>query len=462
MNTERIEPSDTIAAVITAQGEAAVAAVRISGPGSLALADRVFRCREPSPSRRPTHTIVHGEVIDATGNPLDEAILLVMRGPHSFTGEDVIEIQCHGGRASVRRILHRVLEAGCRSAQPGEFTQRAFLNGRMDLLQAEAVLDLIRANSDRAAALAVEQMEGALSARFHALYDQVLALASDLEAAMDFSEDEMPPLSDEEIQRRMEKAIEESQALLQTWNEGRLVREGLKVSILGPPNAGKSTLFNALLGIDRAIVSDLPGTTRDTLEEGLILDGVPLRLIDTAGLRPSSCSIEQEGIRRSIHFHKTSELIIYMIDGTVGIADEDCERILATPPSRCILVVNKQDLGTKIPADAFPDRTRLHTSLKTAEGAVPVRDALRAWIQAAIPAEGVHHAAISERHRQLLLAGLEELHKARELLRERRTAAVDLVAHHLRAMLEQLGMVTGRIYHEELLQSVFSRFCIGK
>jgi tRNA modification GTPase len=354
------------------------------------------------------------------------------------------------------------LEAGCRSAQPGEFTQRAFLNGRMDLLQAEAVLDLIRASSDRAAALAVEQLEGALSARFHALYDEVLALASDLEASMDFSEDEIPPLANEEISRRLEQAIEESQALLQTWNEGRLVREGLKVSILGPPNAGKSTLFNALLGIDRAIVSDSPGTTRDTLEEGLILDGVPLRLIDTAGLRISSCAIEQEGIRRSIHFHKTSEVVVYMLDGTVEITHEDRDRILATPASRCILVVNKQDLGTRIPADAFPDRTLVQTSLKTAEGAVPVRDALRAWIQAALPADGGHHAAISERHRNLLLAGLEELHKARELLREQKTAAADLVAHHLRAMLEHLGLVTGRIYHEELLHSVFSRFCIGK
>jgi len=291
--------TDTIAAIATAPGEGAIAIVRLTGPASHAIADHIFKGKGAPPSRRPGQSFLHGSIISTNGMA-DEVILLIYRAPHSYTREDAIEIQGHGGFAAAKRILRAVLEAGARMAEPGEFTKRAFLSGRIDLLQAEAVLDLIRARSDRAADAALEQLTGSLSKDFDELYDHTLALAANLEATLDFSEDELPESVMLDVITRRHDVESEFKSLLDSWDEGHLLREGALVVISGKPNVGKSTLLNALVGKDRAIVNPMAGTTRDTIEEQLVISGFMVRIIDTAGLRESPCEIEKEGVSRAI------------------------------------------------------------------------------------------------------------------------------------------------------------------
>ncbi|OQW97779.1 MAG: tRNA uridine-5-carboxymethylaminomethyl(34) synthesis GTPase MnmE [Verrucomicrobia bacterium A1] len=305
---------DTIAAIATAPGEGSVAIVRVSGPESLAIADAAFKASGPPPSARPSPALVHGHAVAADGLILDEALLLIMRSPKSFTREDVVEFQCHGGAVSAARILQRLIECGCRPAGPGEFTRRAFLNGRMDLTQAEAVLDLVRAHSDRAAAVAMEQLRGALRRRTDEIYDDALRIAVSLESSLDFPEDDLPGFSLDTLKASLQKDVERCRTLAGSCREGRLLRDGIRVVIAGRPNVGKSSLFNLLLGRDRTIVSPHAGTTRDTVEEWISIDGYGVRLVDTAGIRPSTCPIEQEGVRRAIDQLSSAGLILSVVD----------------------------------------------------------------------------------------------------------------------------------------------------
>ncbi len=453
-------PNDTIAAIATAPGESGISIVRISGPDALNIADRVFRCRAPKPSERPANTFALGHVIDEEG-PVDQAILLIMRAPQSYTGEDVAEIQGHGGSASSRRVLRCVLEAGARSAGPGEFTQRAFLNGRIDLLQAEAVLDLIRARSDRAAAAAMEQLEGGLSSKFNLLYDQLIDIAADLEASMDFPEDELPVTVLPDILRRTAASQTDMDRLIATWDEGHLLRDGAVIVISGKPNVGKSTLLNRLLGMQRAIVSPIPGTTRDTIEEGYVLDGIPIRIVDTAGLRDTENVVEQEGVERAHSHIQRADLHIHILDASEPSDDSIRSHLAMLPRDRTILVLNKTDLvprmaTTDIPAGAIP------ASFIRDIGLDAIRTAMRAKLTSGTDFDGRPHAAISERHRALLLEAQGEMQQATDLLKGQRKAAVPLAASALRSAIEHIGTATGRSYHDDLLSSIFSRFCIGK
>ncbi len=454
-------PTDTIAAIATAPGEAGVAIVRVSGSACLAIADSVFRCAGAKPSERPSHTIVHGHITSHHAD-LDEVLLLIMRAPHSYTAEDVIEIQGHGGNVAARRILRRVLDAGARLAEPGEFTMRAFLSGRIDLLQAEAVLDLVRAQSDRAASAAVEQLEGGLSRRFNNLYDELMSLTADLEASLDFPDDELPPLLLPDVLRRMEKTAADTKALSATWDEGHLLREGALVVISGRPNVGKSTLLNTLLGKERAIVSQIPGTTRDTIEEGLAMDGIPVRLVDTAGLRDPQSEVELEGIRRTrLHMEK-ADLHLYLIDASRPLNDDDRAQLRELTGEPCIVVLNKIDLGEAVKADHVPGLTAVSTSLVNEVGVGELREAMRRKLEAGLDMSVPPHAVVSERHRQLLVAASGDVEKAIDLVRRNTDEGVPLASSHLRAALVALGAVTGRAFNDDLLSSIFSKFCIGK
>ena len=452
----------TIAAIATAAGEGGVSIVRISGPESLKIADTVFACSGDIPSARPSQVIIHGHVTDADGRVIDDVLLLVMRAPRSYTGEDVVEIQGHGGNIVARRILRRVVEAGARLAEPGEFTQRAFLNGRLDLLQAEAVLDLVRAKSDRAAAAALEQLEGSLSARFNKVYDQLLAAAADIEATLDFADDELPQTDVREIVDRLQATRGSMAELISSWDEGHVLRDGAIVVISGRPNVGKSTMMNTLLGRDRSIVSPIPGTTRDTIEEGLILDGFPIRMVDTAGLRETDCVIEKEGVRRTVMQMGKADLHLHVVDASQPLSQEDRVQIERFDPKRCIVILNKIDLGMRVAPAEIVGRLAIPCSLTGGDGVPEVRCAMTRMIEAALHASTMPHAVISERHRILLDGALKETDAALEQLRSEREDQVALAATRLRAALESLGMVTGRVYHTELLNSVFSRFCIGK
>lgn len=456
--------TDTIAAIATAPGEGGVAIVRISGPEAYRIADALFRGRGVPPSQRPPYSFAYGQVVDAEGLRIDDVLMLFMRGPHSYTGEDQVEIQGHGGPVSSQRILRRAVEAGARVAEPGEFTRWAFLNGRLDLVQAEAVLDLIKARSDRAARAAVAQLDGSISNSLTTIYDISIAVHADLEATLDFPEDELPEAVMDEILGRLRDAEQRTAELLATWAEGRMLREGALIVIAGRPNVGKSTLMNALLGQDRAIVSQTPGTTRDSIEEGYLLEGIPLRLVDTAGLRETACEIEREGIRRSqVHLEK-ADAVLYLLDASSAMSSEDTTNLDRLFPEKTLLIWNKMDLvqpGSEIPLPGGLFR-EVRISLKNNDGASVVRNALADILQAAHRHGADQSAVISERHRSILLEFRTSLEKAAELVAIRKDDQVTLASAHLRDGLEVLGTATGRVYHEELLNSIFSRFCIGK
>lgn len=461
-----MKQGDTIAAIATAPGEAGISIVRISGAGTYAIADAVFRGRGQSPSCRAPFTFAYGNVIDAEGQRIDDALMLFMRAPRSYTGEDQVEIHGHGGTISAQRILRRALEAGARLAEPGEFTRRAFLNGRLDLVQAEAVLDLIKARSERAAKAAVEQLLGSISSTISTIYDETITAHADLEATMDFPEDELPEAVMDDILHRLDEIKKRTEELLATWSEGRLLREGALVVIAGRPNVGKSTLMNSLLGQERAIVSDIPGTTRDTIEEGYLLNGIPLRLVDTAGLRDTECVVEREGIRRSQDHLKKADITIYMLDASAGTTAEDDENLKKLSAESTMIIWNKIDLPVR--DDASPGgvaerfTNQIRVSLRDTQAVSLIRGNLSGLLRISYQQGSEQHAVISERHRSLLISFRDQVLNATALISTRREDQVPLASAHLRDGLETLGTATGRVYHQELLNAIFSRFCIGK
>ncbi len=451
--------TDTIAAIATPPGQGGVGIVRVSGSKVWKIADEIFQGLE-KPSATKGGTFLHGKVIAADGSEIDEALCLIFRAPKSYTGEDTVELQGHGGPVVLKKILRRCLDAGARMAEPGEFTKRAFLNGKMDLVQAEAVADLIHAQSDRAAKAAFEQLEGGLSKQFNALYDGLMETAADIETTLDFVEDELPNDVFPNLGKKLDQSFQGLETLLSTWDEGRLLREGARVVIMGRPNAGKSTLFNALLGNERAIVTEIAGTTRDVIEETLVLDGVPLRILDTAGLRETECLIEQEGIRRARVHSATADIAVYLIDSSQPFSAEDEEHLAKLNPAKAVVICNKTDLRHPDFQFQVPGFQPLETSLRTGAGAVAIRSAISEKLGAVSNAPV--HAVISERHRNLLELARVELIQARNRISEEGEPGAASAAEHLRSALEALGQVTGRMYHNELLDNVFSRFCIGK
>ena len=448
---------DTIAAIATPPGEGGVGIVRLSGPDVWKIADLLFQPLDKTPvSVREHGTFAYGKITDGAGAEIDTGLALIMRAPKSYTREDVVEIQGHGGAVGMRRILRRCLEAGARMAEPGEFTKRAFMNGRIDLLQAEGIFDLIRARSDRAASAALEQMEGKLSQHFNLIYEAFMEVAANLETTLDFVEDELPDDVFSGIADLLDRTFQTLDKLLDTWDEGRLLREGARVVILGRPNAGKSTLLNALLGFDRAIVSSTAGTTRDTIEEGFVLNGIPLRIIDTAGLRETECEIEAEGVRRAEAHSEEAHLSVYLIDASQSLHKEDRARLEKLDPAKSVVLLNKVDLGKQVDVEG------VEASLVAGEGVEELKRAMAETLEKGTDLQAPPHAVISERHRHLLIKSHAEARQARSFLNKDVEANAVLAAEHLRTALEQLGQVTGRVYHEELLENIFSRFCIGK
>lgn len=452
--------SDTIAAIATAPGPAGIAIVRVSGPAAAGIARKIFTCPGKPPDFQARRLFRHGFVRTAE-TVLDEVLLLLMRAPHSYTGEDVVEFQGHGGSVPARRILELALREGARPAAPGEFTRRAFLNGRMDLLQAEAVLDLVQAHSERAAAAALEQLTGKLSAPLAEARRQLLAAAAELEATLDFNEDETPAETFPGVRRCLETAAATLDDLLATWEEGHLLREGALAVISGRPNVGKSTLLNVLLGRDRAIVSPIPGTTRDLIEETWLLGDYPVRLADTAGLRAADCQVEQEGVRRARELMRQADIHLYLVDASQPPHPEDSANLAAMPRHRCLLLLNKCDLPARAAPADFPEHPSIATTLTRGQGVAELKTALLARLghpgTAAPP-----HAAISARHRNILEAARTDLREALQILDEHREDLLAPAAAAIRAAAEQLGQMLGKTYYPELLDAIFSRFCVGK
>jgi tRNA modification GTPase len=454
---------DTIAAICTAPGDAGISIIRVSGPLAFLLADQLFRCKGPLPSKRKPNTFVYGSIVD-DGEEVDEGLLLLFRAPHSYTAEDVVEFQCHGGGMSARRVLRACFNAGARAADGGEFTRRSFLNGRIDLVQAEAVMDLVRAHSERSQVSALQQLEGKLSQSFDIIYDQLLLVAAQLEATLDFPEDELPATVLPQIRSNIATAQTEIDRLLATWNEGHVLRDGALVVLSGKPNVGKSTLLNSLLGHERAIVSDIPGTTRDSIEVEFQLEGIPMRLVDTAGLREATDIIEQQGISRTHFFLQKADLHIHVVDLSVPADAQTNQNFKDLVPGKSLLVCNKNDLPRLFHVEQWPEGIpRVETSFTHEIGYQDLKKGMKELLSESIDLSARPHAVISERHRLVLVNVKQELMEIQQLLDVESTdESLVLAVPGLRESLTLLGEVTGREYHEDLLDQVFSTFCIGK
>ncbi|NOY80473.1 MAG: tRNA uridine-5-carboxymethylaminomethyl(34) synthesis GTPase MnmE [Kiritimatiellaeota bacterium] len=446
---------DTIAAVATALG-GAVAVIRVSGPEAVVAVQRVWRSRT-SLDRPPFRQLRLGRVLDASGRPLDQALAAAFPGPSSYTGELMAEVHCHGGPLTARLVLLELFRHGVRPAEPGEFTRRAFLNGKMDLTQAEAVADLIEAQTEMALRLANRQLEGRLGRAVDALYDDLLFLAGEVEARLDFPDEDLDFLPPAELDDRFARTGAAVERLLADRREGEVLRRGIRLVLAGPTNVGKSSLLNAILGWDRAIVTQVPGTTRDTLEELAHIRGVPVRLIDTAGVRETLDLVEKTGVERSVETIRRAEILLWVIDATRPYADQAYPGFTRRTP--VVLVANKSDLAPAAPADTPPEFGKpVLTCALTGDGFEELFDRIEqvVWER---PHAGVPETAVSVRHAALLDHTVELLADARRQCAE---GAWENAAVTLRAAVNETGRITGRCYSDDLLDSVFARFCIGK
>jgi tRNA modification GTPase len=456
-----------IAALATPAGEGAISVVRMSGNGALDIGDRVFRGTHPL-REAAGNTVHHGRIVTPAGETVDEVLALVFREPHSYTGEDAVEFNCHGGMLVTQAVVEALLDAGARQADPGEFTRRAFMNGRIDLSQAEAVADLIAARSERARIHSLQQLEGKLGHRVGELRGNLIDLCALLELALDFSEEGIDLVRREEVAERILSVELQITSMMGTYEEGRIDREGVLVVLAGSPNVGKSSLFNTLLGEARAIVAPAPGTTRDTIEESLMIDGTLFRLVDTAGLRRPMDPVEAEGIDRTKHQVRYADVVLLVEDLSADVKEEEIEEALhgLLGDQHLIVVLNKADL---VPLESARSRyakvaskgaTVVATSVKSHEGVQQLKESLVGAVarKRIDSSDGV--VVANSRHLEALLSAQRSLELATDGIREGRSN--EFIALDVREAAAKLGEITGEVTTEDVLNSIFSRFCIGK
>jgi tRNA modification GTPase len=452
--------NDTIAAIATPVGEGGIAVVRLSGPQSLSIAGASFRPAGKTslaPSAAPTHTIHFGKIV-RQGRVLDEVLLAVMRAPRSFTCQDVVEITCHGGVLPAKLVLDTLLENGARLASPGEFTRRAFLNGRIDLAQAEAVADLIHSRTELALAAANEQLAGKLSQRINLLRDDLMKTLAHIEAHIDFPDEDIAPDTRKELIARLQAGVAFTDQLLRTANEGRILRRGIRAAIIGRPNVGKSSLLNQLLGHDRAIVSRIPGTTRDTIEETANVRGIPVIFIDTAGLREASDEIELEGIRRSRGALANAELILHVLDAAEPLTAADEKLLSEFAQKKRLLIRNKIDLPVRLQLP--PGISALDVCCLTGKGIEEVKDAIKEKVWAGEIQAGMWQVMINARHQDALQRARAGIERTVTALQD--GLGLELAALDLRIAANAVGEIVGKTTTDDLLDAIFSQFCIGK
>ena len=453
-------PQDTIAALATPLGEGGIAVIRITGRQALSQADQVFTPLGKSsflPTHAASHTVQYG-FIHRAGARVDEVLLTVLKAPRTYTREDTVEISCHGGMVVTRQVLEAVLSTGVRLAQPGEFTQRAFLNGRIDLTQAEAVADLIQARTQLAASAALEQVGGSLSQRIRKIRDELVHSLAHIEAHIDFPEEDIDPQTQSQLLQHLEATVQSMATLRSTARDGRILRQGVRAVILGRPNAGKSSLLNLLLGHERAIVSPIPGTTRDTVEETADVRGIPIVFVDTAGLRDTKDLVEAEGVRRSRAAAQNAELILHVLDHSEPLGAEDEELIHQFTQRPVIYIRNKCDLPGRL---QLPDSIHaIALSAIHGEGLEQLKDAIeqKVWL-GQVHAENLP-IAVNARQADALKRGMEGVCRAVESLRQ--DASLEWVALDIRVALGALGELVGQVSTDDLLDSIFSQFCLGK
>lgn len=456
---------DTIAAISTALGEGGIGIVRISGDKSMNILKKVFKsAKGKDVSKLHSYSMMHGYIIDPkTNEKIDEVIVSYMKKPSTYTREDVVEINCHGGVIAVRRVLQLTLDNGARLAEPGEFTKRAFLNGRIDLSQAEAVMDLIRAKTDESMKIALEQSEGKLSKQVEKINNKILDILAHIEAEVEFSEEDIDKVVNEKVIKDCEEVKGQMEDLLKNADKGKILREGLNVIIVGKPNVGKSSLLNALLEEKRAIVTDVPGTTRDTIEEYINIDGIPVKLIDTAGIREARNEVEKIGVERTKECIDKADLILFMIDGSREIDDEDMKIVEIAKNRDVIVIINKHDLPMNVDIEyikkTFYNKPVLYVSVKTNEGVSSIKEEITNFVyKGKVSVKDIYVTNI--RHKKALNDAIESIENGITTIKN--GYPIDMASIDIKDAYLKLGEITGKTVSEDIIDRIFTNFCIGK
>lgn len=455
---------DTIAGVATPMGEGGIAVIRVSGDDAISIVDKIYRGKNKL-STVDSHTIHYGTLVDPVANEqVEEVLVSVMKAPRTFTREDVVEINCHGGLISVEKVLDLVLEHGARLAEPGEFTKRAFLNGRIDLSQAEAVIDLIRAKTDKALKVALSQVEGKLSKLIKGLRQELIEAMAHIEVTLDYPEHDVEEFTQNFLLGKCEEVKQQVARLLQTAKQGKILREGLSTAIIGRPNVGKSSLLNSFVQEDKAIVTEIAGTTRDVIEEYVNVRGVPLRLIDTAGIRETDDIVEKIGVEKSRQILQQVDLVLLMVNYNEFLNDDDLAIFEAAKGLQVIIIVNKTDLEQKLDIDkikeAFPSAPLILTSIKEEKGIDQLEQAIaHLFFTGRVQQEDMTYVS-NARHINLLRQAEQAMADAIDGVHQQ--MPVDMVQIDIKKAWELLGEVIGESVGEDLIDQIFSQFCLGK
>ena len=450
----------TIAAIATPHGTGGISVIRISGEESITICDKVF-CAKSKKSLKDakTHTIHYGNIV-VSGEVIDEVLVSVMRAPNTFTREDVVEINCHGGLVVTEKVLLAVIEAGATLAAPGEFTKRAFLNGRIDLSQAEAVIDIINSPSSLALSVAANQLGGALSDDINSLRDKILEILAKINVTIDYPEEDIDDVEKEELLQELNKIKDKIAELLETSQRGKLIRDGINTVICGKPNVGKSSILNLLARDNRAIVTDIAGTTRDVIEERITIGNAVLNVFDTAGIRNTDDTIESLGIDKSKECIKSAELVLFVADSVTGIEDEDKDIFSSLDNKNVIVILNKSDVAECKVDDLFKDLPVLTLSAKTGKGLNDLSKTIENMFKLGKITAGDNNAITNLRHKEALISALSSVSDAISALSD--YVPYDIVSIDLTDAASFLGEITGKTVSEEIVDKIFARFCLGK
>lgn len=455
--------TDTIAAISTAVGNSGISIIRVSGKDSLNIIKKIFNTRH----ELKHSSIVYGHIVDnISGEKLDEVLVSYFENPKSFTGEDVCEINCHGGRKITLEILELVLRNGARLAEPGEFTRRAFLNGKVDLTQAEAIMDVIGAKTKKQSKIATEQLSGNLSKKIGSINEKMLNLMAQIEVSVDYPEYDYEELSNEQIKNVLKEVEEELQSLISTYDDGKIIKDGIKVAIIGKPNVGKSSLLNTLANYEKAIVTDIAGTTRDVIEESINIGELVLNVFDTAGIRETDDLVEKIGVEKSIKTLEEAELILFLIDATVGIDKEEYELLKTTHNKNVIMVINKIDIASKEKIDEIKKTISCERykdvliSAKENEGIEELKNIILDMFNNDKFSLENDVIITSERHKSLLVKAKQAVNNSISIVED--NMPIEIITIEIRNAMKYLGEIVGTNVSEEVIKTIFQKFCLGK